>query len=478
MKSNEENALTSFRSDPSSVFAWLKDGIIFKGLTFLQGFLLISLLTRILSPHDFGIYTLIVSASYYVYIISTLNLRSGMGPFVIHLKRDSEFLRKFWLAHGASLVLMAAITPILWLLEARFHLLNLNGSLLILVVVSAFGYLLSDFATFPFQIYQKLKFYYMLNVVKGYSFLILSAIFLYFAHSQRVAILICLSLLSSLIIYKIAISQLLKIEDPSFKFDAHFLAKATLFSGGVFAIYLLSTSVPLIPRLFLSSHLDFSTLGLFSASLYFSVPLIFLKELINSFWWSYFARLSEKDRAFSAIVGIRYALTCSLGVVLLIKLSLPLLIHIVGKDYRGIENAVAILLIGHSFLVIHGIVESFYTAEAKTKHVISAWLLSVATLLSVIYGGSRLEVRPLHFLSLSVTAAYAMQFFALAFLLTATNKAKGIYAAFLKPFLPFLAAMAVLVLCPFSLILQTSAVASFVAFVLIFKVVDLNEVRG
>lgn len=178
-------------------------GTIAYALIRLKGIVTLPIVTRLLGPENYGIYSMISNTASMVWPIASLNLGFGCATFLVHQRKRNEIAQHYY-----SALYLSSVTTLLGavLLIVSSEWTGLTRSLGPYVGVAAFYLLLSntrELAVLPLQTFQRTKELVSFNLLSEFGAAVIGVLVLVFGFGFRVFVwgpLIFMSMLTAFVL--------------------------------------------------------------------------------------------------------------------------------------------------------------------------------------------------------------------------------------------------------------------------------------
>ena len=345
---------------------------------FVKGFLFISLplLSRVMSPEEYGKLSLINAAVMILFVFLSLNLQNAVSN---RFMRDSNDFGSYLFSN------MVFIIPIqaLLLLISPFYLPYLSGLFslpekdvfFVLLICS----LLSIFYTYTsyLQASRQSKDFSLLNIATKVSEVILLFIFaMYLSNDQYLSKIYAQSIIVILSLLYVA-PKLYRILIFNFKFSH--VKEALYFSIPLLPHVLANSLLAQVDRLIIDDQLGTVATGIYSFSYNLSMAIVVIVMAWNSSWQPRLYKLIEsgnKDKI--AIISKSSTLILLLISVFTMLYTQEIVVIFSSSDYYDSIRIIPIIIIGNALIHIYLTYANFVFYEKKTI------FISLATLLALV----------------------------------------------------------------------------------------------
>jgi len=331
-------------------------------------YLFTALLARLVGVHYLGIYSLGNSITNIAGVLGTVGTDVGIMRYVSmrDLMKDKKSIKidilstlKMGLVFSI-IVMLAQILFSKWLVESVFHESSLLRNVLIVYALSLPFTALMMIAVFATQGFQLLKYKVFVESILNPTILIVSMIFLYFAFSSELAIILP-TLLTGIVGFIVANYFLKKVSDVNIFniLNASFSKEILTYSVPIMFTMVLGSLLHWMDVLMLGYFIDAETVGLYhpaarTAGLQQSILIVFA---------GIFAPMFSRYYAQNDIMGMnhiyklvsRWVLTIIVPVLILIILFPTKIMLLFGADFTQSASVLIILTIGTSIFAVFGI---------------------------------------------------------------------------------------------------------------------------
>lgn len=366
----------------------LKNVVIYgfsNGVTAFAPLLLLPILTRALSPSDFGYYTMFLM----VYAIATIfmGLNQHGAVSVNYVKMDERSFPDFV---GSALVLPMALFVVLVvllktsLMDGVLATTHQNKTMTFLALLSAFFnvFLLSSLTTFQAS-NNAVKFMLVKGVqsfmdIFGTILLVLVfAMGLYGRILSFSSAILAASIIGILLIRRLGFLNL--------KFDKRYVWRALVFGVPLVPHALSGVSLMYVDRFVLAKVLDLNAVGLYMAALQVAMSLLLIIEPVNKAFapWLFKKLTCITPEEKKQIVNMSYVYFFVLVVLALVGAALAFMLFgfLVGKDYQTAKPLLPALFGGFAFQGMYYTVTNYILFSERTG------LMSSISVTSVVLGG-------------------------------------------------------------------------------------------
>lgn len=370
---------------------------ILNGIEALVPFAFLIILTRSISPQDYGIWALFVSL--YSFVIPLIGGRLDDAIRMYYNDLDLADIRKFIVS---SFVITSFLSGILMIITYLFRdpisfLINIPSNWLLAIIIAAYVSAIFEIIRAVLQFRNEVKLIMYMVILKVASILLFTFILL--QHDLKYGAPIIGTILGT----AVAIGAVFLLYSPLkfLKFRLYFGKKFYKKLLGFFLVYLPSgfglIVIPLTDRLIISHFANIQETGLYSiASLYGNVVANLITGAFILAWTPWlFNNLNKKTN--ESIKSIKIISTCYylcmpiIGIIIW-QLSEILSSILVTKDFANADSYVALLITAavfqsyflHNQTFLHYLKKSYQMSLSMTIIVISNIILSY---LGVIYFG-------------------------------------------------------------------------------------------
>ncbi len=334
----------------------------------LVRYLFTALLARLVGVHYLGLYSLGSSITNITSVIGKAGMDIGIMRYVSmrDLKKDRESIKIDILSTlkiGFVLSIIIMLIQILladWLVESVFHESLLLRNILIIFAISIPFTTMMIIMVFATQGFQLLKYKVFVESILNPTILIISMIFIYYAFSSELAIILP-TLLTAIISFIVATYILKKIVNINILniISARFNKEIINYSLPIMFTMVLGSLLHWMDVLMLGYFLDAETVGLYhpaarTAGLQQSI-LIAFTGIFAPMFSRYYAQndLGGMNHIYKLVS--RWVLTLIIPVLMLIIMFPTKIMLLFGADFMQSSSVLILLAIGTSIFAIFGI---------------------------------------------------------------------------------------------------------------------------
>ncbi|MGX5085321.1 oligosaccharide flippase family protein [Enterobacter sp. UPMP2052] len=349
----------------------------FLGDLFVKGFMFISLplLSRIMSPEDYGRMSLINSAVMILYVFISLNLQNAV--INAYMKNDVDFPvylgTILWGLTAAQLILVAICIYFAAPLGVLLSISKFDVYWVVTIcILLSYIYIYTSYL----QGARLSSGFVKLNIVSKVSEVLVIFVFAWFLTKDKYLAKVYAQLVVSIILLIYVVMQLKKI--AIFKFNIRYFVSALAFSSPLIIHVLSNALLSQVDRLFIAKMLGEAQAGIYSFAYNIGMCVLVVVMAWNSSWQPKLYKLLDANDNEKIIKIINKSSILMLVISFLTILFSKYMVEILADDrYRESITVVPIILIGNSFIHIYLSYVNFTFYKKKTV------LVSIGTLLAV-----------------------------------------------------------------------------------------------
>lgn len=357
----------------------------FLGDLFVKGFMFISLplLSRIMSPEDYGRMSLINAAVMILYVFISLNLQNAV--INAYMKNEVDFpvyLGSVLWGLTAAQVLLAALSiyfavPLGMLLSISKY--DVYWVVAICILLS-YIYIYTSYL----QGARLSSSFVKLNIFSKISEVVVIFVFAWFLTQDKYLAKVYAQLVISFILLTYVLKKLKKI--AVFKFNVRYFISALAFSSPLIIHVLSNALLSQVDRLFIAKMLGEGQAGIYSFAYNIGMCILVVVMAWNSSWQPKLYKLidSKDNGKIIRIVDVSSLLLLIVS-FLSILFSKQMVEVLADNRYRESISVVPVILIGNSLIHIYLSYVNFTFYKKKTIYVSIGTLLAVAINIALNY---------------------------------------------------------------------------------------------
>jgi len=340
-------------------------------------FLLLPVLTRYLSPSDYGI--IAIFQVILAFLIVFIRLNSNGAVMVNFFKLDKQKLR-IYLGNVFLVILtdFILVFTLLYIFRASFsHLLKFPRLWLSIAILIALGEVIISLVLVLWQAEQKALSFGLFNVTNAVTNVGLSLFFVVLLGLHWQGRLLGISF-TSLIFALIGIFILCKRGYLKFSLDKKYVKDILLFGIPLIPYALGGWIITSIDRIFINSMVGLGSTGIYTVGYQVGMIIGLLGTSFNTAWTPFLFKKLEENNYATKIRIVKYTYIYSLsllGLALLLGFVAPTLLRfLVGKSFYGASQYVIWIALGFAFEGVCLVVGNYIFYVKKT------YLLSLITI--------------------------------------------------------------------------------------------------